>query len=224
MFLNGVRYIQDNKGLIKGDFFDLAKDKSARLFNLIAPVYGLFYNYQRRRYYCTVKNYKREINISSANNVVDIGCGTGSLCSVLKELGINVVGIDSAKKMLTFAMNMPENKGVEFIQANVLKELPFNSKSFDIAISSYVAHGITREERKSMYCEMSRITKNYVVIHDYNSKKSFTTSIIERLEGGDYFNFIENAEHEMKECFSEVRVINVGKRANWYICKPRIFF
>jgi len=196
------------------------KEKSVRLFNIIAPFYGLFYHHQKRRYYNAIRNTKNEIDVSSMNSVIDIGCGTGALCSVLKDLGINVIGIDSAKKMLRVAMSKPENKDIEFIHGNVLKKLPFNDKSFDMAISSYVAHGITAEERKSMYNEMGRISKNYVIIHDYNSKKSFTTSIIERLEGGDYFNFIKNAEYEMKECFSEIRLVNVGEKASWYICKP----
>jgi NifB/MoaA-like Fe-S oxidoreductase len=51
---------------------------------------------------------------------------------------------------------------------------------------------------------------------------------VEWLERGDYFRFIKNAEKEMKdcsqemeECFSEVKVVNVGERAAWYICKPK---
>ena len=46
-------------------------------------------------------------------------------------------------------------------------------------------------------------------------------------ERGDYFNFIRHAESEMKACvfdvkacFSEVQVLEVGKRAAWYIGKP----
>lgn len=78
-----------------------------------------------------------------------------------------------------------------------------------------------------MYTEMSRISKKWVIIHDYNDQKTLITSLIEWLEGGDYFHFIRHAEPEMKDCmtelkpcFSKVRVINVGVRANWYICKP----
>ena len=78
-----------------------------------------------------------------------------------------------------------------------------------------------------MYAEMSRVARQYVIIHDYNKKRSFFTSIIEWLEGGDYFHFVKHAETEMKDClaemrtcFSEVFVIQVDVRANWYICKP----
>lgn len=77
-----------------------------------------------------------------------------------------------------------------------------------------------------MYAEMSRVTKSKVIIYDYNEKGSLLTTIIEWLERGDYFNFIRNAEFEMKNCiselseccFSKVKVFNVDVRAAWYIC------
>jgi hypothetical protein len=53
------------------------------------------------------------------------------------------------------------------------------------------------------------------------------TSLIEWLERGDYFRFILVAQKEMKNCvqdmklcFSSVRVIDVDKRAAWYVCTP----
>lgn len=204
----------------------MEEKKSSVLFNFIAPIYGLFYNYQKSRYTGIIEGVKGEMNISSFDTIIDVGCGTGALCAVLKDKGMGVTGIDPAIKMLNIAMSKPENKEIEFLQANALEGLPFKDKSFDVAISSYVAHGLEEEEKKRMYAEMSRITKKYVIIHDYNNERSFQTSIIEWLEGGDYFHFIKNAESEMKEClsemktcFAEVRIIKVGVRANWYICK-----
>jgi len=151
----------------------------------------------------------------------------GALCSVLNERGMEVTGVDSAKNMLEIAKNKPENKNINFVNGNVLKKLPFNDKSFDIAIASYVAHGLKTHERKKMYAEMSRVAKEFVILHDYNDKRGLLTNIIEWLEGGNYFHFIKNAELEMKDClieikncFSEVYAINVDIRANWYICKP----
>jgi len=198
----------------------LGEKKNNVLFNLIAPIYGLFYTRQKSRYTSIVESVKSEMDISAFDTIIDVGCGTGALCSVLKDKGMDVTGIDSAIKILNFAMSKLENNEIEFLQANALNGLPFKNKSFDIAIASYVAHGLVEVERKRMYAEMSRITRNYVIIHDYNNEKSLLTSIIEWLEGGHYFHFIKNAEPEMKTCFSEVRVINVDVRAHWYICKP----
>jgi hypothetical protein len=74
---------------------------------------------------------------------------------------------------------------------------------------------------------MARVTRNKVIIYDYNQTRALRTTIIEWLERGDYFRFIkdtttemENCVSGMKECFSEVQVIDVDTRASWYICTP----
>jgi len=205
----------------------LGKKKSSLLFNLIAPVYGLFYNYQKRRYTKIIEKVKSKMDLFSYETIIDVGCGTGALCSVFNDKGMDVIGIDPAIKMLDIAMNKSKNKDIKFLHGNALEGLPFENKSFDLAIASYVAHGLEAEDRKQLYSEMSRVAREYVIIHDYNNKRSFFTSMIEWLEGGDYFHFIKHAETEMKDClaemkncFSEIVVIQVDVRANWYICKP----
>jgi ubiquinone/menaquinone biosynthesis C-methylase UbiE len=205
----------------------VGEKKSSLLFDIIAPIYGLFYSYQKRRYSGIIERVKNEMNLFSFETIIDVGCGTGALCSELHDKGMNVTGIDPAIKMLDIAKSKAENKSIKFLQGNAIEGLPFKDKSFDIAISSYVAHGLQAEDRKQLYAEMSRLAREYVIIYDYNNKKSLLTSIIEWLEGGDYFHFIKHAETEMKDCliemrtcFSEVSVIQVDVRANWYICKP----
>ena len=210
----------------KGRLF-LSKKNSSFLFNTIAPIYGLFYNSQKKRFLEVVEKVSRELDMTSYDTILDVGCGTGALCSVLNEKGLSVTGIDPAEKMLSIAKRQPENKKIKFFQANVLEQLPFGDKSFDISIASYVAHGMQKKERKQLYAEMSRATKNKVIIYDYNQNRALLTSIIEWLEQGDYFRFIKAAENEMKncvsemkECFSEVKVIDVDTHASWYICTP----
>lgn len=205
----------------------MGKKNSHFLFNSIAPIYGLFYEKQKKRFATVIEGVKKELDLSSFETIIDVGCGTGALCSALNEKGLAVTGIDPAEQMLKVAINKLEDKGIRFVQSDVLEGLPFDDKIFDVAIASYVAHGLKAEERKSMYAEMSRVAKQWVVIYDYNDKRSLLTTIVEWLEGGDYFHFIRNAEPEMKDCisemktcFSEVKVVNVDVRAAWYICKP----
>lgn len=197
------------------------------LFNSIAPVYGLFYGMQKKRYRKVIGQVSEELNLTLYDTVLDVGCGTGALCAVLHEKGFVVTGIDPADKMLTIAKRKPANKAVTFIEANVLERLPFEDKSFDLSIASYVAHGLQKDERKRMYAEMGRVTQGKVIIYDYNQKRTVLTSMIEWLERGDYFRFIKDAENEMKhcafemkECFSEVKVVEVDSKAAWYICTP----
>jgi ubiquinone/menaquinone biosynthesis C-methylase UbiE len=205
----------------------MGKKNSNRLFNTIAPVYGLFYARQKARYRNVIDGAASELNLASYDNILDVGCGTGSLCSVLSERGLAVTGIDPAEKMLRFAKRQPENRNVAFLQANVLDRLPFDDKSFDLSIASYVAHGMQKNERLQLYAEMRRVTKHKVIIFDYNQNRALLTSVVEWLERGDYFRFILNPATEMRDCisemsacFSEVHVIDVDARAAWYICTP----
>ena len=193
---------------------------SSLLFNSIAPVYGLFYDMQKSRYRAVFDRVSEALGLTSYVNVLDVGCGTGALCSVLHEKGFVVTGIDPADKMVRIAQKHRENRTITFIQANVLESLPFETKTFDLSIASYVAHGLQKSERKQMYAEMSRVSKSKVIIYDYNQKRGVMTSIIEWLERGDYFNFIKDAEAEMNEYFSEVHVVDVDSRAALYICTP----
>jgi len=197
------------------------KRDSVILFNSISQIYGLFYKIQKKRFKDVIEIVKKELDIKEFKTILDVGCGTGALCSVLNDKGLNVTGVDPAEKMLNIAREKPENKDISFARANILEGLPFEDKFFDAAIASYVAHGMGQEERKLMYAEMSRVAKYKVIIYDYNEKRSLPTTIIEWLEGGDYFNFIKNAESEMRECFSDVKTVYVGVRATWYICTPK---
>lgn len=200
------------------------------MFDTIAPVYALFFKSQQKSFRSAIERAKKELDISAFDAVIDVGCGTGALCSVLREKGLAVTGIDPAEKMLEIARKKPENKGIEFVRANVLEMLPFADRSFDLSMASFVAHGLRVDERKRMYVEMSRVTRSKVVIYDYNSSRSPLTSLVEWLERGDYFQFIKVNEDglrqcvsEMNECFSEVRIIDVDQRAAWYICTPNHF-
>jgi len=205
----------------------LIKNSSEFLFNTIAPFYGLFYQYQKKSFIKVINHASKELDLKKFNTILDVGCGTGALCSVLNELGLKVTGVDTAEEMLRIARKKVKNQAIDFSNANILNGLPYDNDSFDITIASYVAHGMKKESRKKMYAEMSRVSKCEVIIYDYNSKRSLLTSIVEWLEKGDYFNFIKNPELEMKnctfeleECFSNVKVVNVDVRASWYICTP----
>lgn len=201
---------------------------SNRLFNTIAPIYGLFYDRQKSRYRSVIDQSSEGLDLASFDTVLDVGCGTGALCSVLHGKGLAVTGIEPAQKMLNIAQKQPENRNITFVRADVLDKLPFADKSFDISIASYVAHGLQKNERKQMYAEMSRVTRHKVIIYDYNQTRGLLTTLVEWLERGDYFHFIKQAKDEMEqcvsemtECFSEVKVIDVDAKAAWYIGTPR---
>lgn len=189
------------------------------LFHNISSIYGMFFNIQVENFKTIFNNIKSEFDISVYKNIVDIGCGTGALCNVLYEQGLSVTGIDPAKGMIETANKKSYNKDIKFIEANVLTGLPFENKSFDVSISSFVAHGLDKNERQIMYDEMIRITKHLVIIYDYNDRRGIITDIAEWLEGGDYFNFIKTIKHELNEKFNDVQIVNANIRSALYIAK-----
>ncbi len=189
------------------------------LFHNISSIYGMFFNIQVENFKTIFNNIKSEFDISVYKNIVDIGCGTGALCNVLYEQGLSVTGIDPAKGMIETANKKSYNKDIKFIEANVLTGLPFENKSFDVSISSFVAHGLDKNERQIMYDEMIRITKHLVIIYDYNEHRGIITDIAEWLEGGDYFNFIKTIKHELNEKFNDVQIVNANIRSALYIAK-----
>lgn len=193
-------------------------NKSTRLFDRIAPVYDLFYGYQKWHYGSVLDRLQGELDLTLYENVIDVGCGTGALCSVLNQKGLKVTGIDQSEKMLGRGRARLENRAVNFLAANVLDGLPFADETFDVSIASFVAHGLKAEERKILYLEMKRISTHLVILYDYNQRRSIPTSVIEWLEGGDYFNFIKYAVSEMGECFPDVKAIDAGARTKLYVC------
>lgn len=205
----------------------MEEKNSHSLFNGIAPIYNLFYGLQKKNFRRIIESAGSKLNLTQYHSVLDVGCGTGALCSVLHEKGMQVTGVDPAQKMLSFAKSRPENSGIHFLEADAIKPLPFLDNSFDICIASYVAHGLPREDRRRLYQQMSRVAGELVIIYDYNSSRSLLTTVVEWLERGDYFHFIKHAQPEMtdcmnqmKNCFSDVKVIDVDTRAAWYICTP----
>ncbi|HZJ57068.1 MAG TPA: class I SAM-dependent methyltransferase [Clostridia bacterium] len=189
------------------------------LFDTIAPIYALFFNYQVRYYRKVLDRMKDWIDVDEHNKILDFGCGTGALSYALQERGLEVVGVDTSAGMLRRAKNKLQDTGVKLIKIEPGEDLPFDDDSFDLAISSFVIHGLKPEERRKVYGELSRVSKADIVFHDYNRNRSIITDIAEYLERGDYFNFIKVAEGEMKEFFDSVRIVDVDKRAAWYIIK-----
>ena len=192
----------------------------AGVFATIAPVYGLFYGHQKRHFGAVLDRVEADLGLSAYKSVIDVGCGTGALCSVLNQRGFTVTGVDAEPGMLNVGARKPENRGIEFVQASATGQMPFEDKSFDVAIATHVAHGLKAPERWLLYAEMARIARHLLIIADYNENRSTLTNIVEWFEGGDSFNFIKQVKGELGEMFGEVRTIQVDVRATWYVCAP----
>lgn len=188
------------------------------LFDKIAPIYGMFFNFQTKYFSNIIENVKEEFDITKYENVLDVGCGTGALLKTMYTYGLEVAGVDASMGMLAQAKKRLNGLPIELIHVIPGKRLPFDDKSYDVVITSYVAHGLKPEERIKLYKEMRRLAKEFVIIYDYNENRAPLTTILEWLENGDYFNFIKIAQEEMKQVFENIKKVDVDTRAAWYIC------
>lgn len=192
---------------------DLEKHK--RIFNFISPVYNLFFMKQLSVYSELLSQHLEKLDLKQKSSILDLGCGTGAFGAAFASLGHDVSGVDLADRMVKQA----RSRGLNCHQGNILEGLSFADSSFDLIISSFVAHGLDREKRKVFMGEAARISRGPVLFHDYSSKRNFFINVIEYLEDGDYFNFIRTGLDEMKIHFSYVQVIPVKPYNNWYLCR-----
>ncbi len=189
------------------------------LFDRIAPLYSLFFRYQIRMYRKHLEKAEKIIPMERYETFLDVGSGTGALCYVLNNKGIKVTGVELSREMLKSARNKLAGFGINLVEADVIKGLPFIDKSFDVSIASFVAHGLDSVERKAMYREMKRVAKHLVILIDYNRRRSLITDIAEYLEGGNYFGFIKEVIPELHCVFKDVDILDTTTRSSWYICK-----
>lgn len=194
----------------------MAKRQKKELFDFIAPVYGIFFPMQLKMY-DFVPGLLHKLNIRPPMSVLDVGCGTGALAMVLRKNHYRVTAIDPAKEMLKVALWKTREEDIRYVHMKEIGKLPFKDHDFDLVISSYVLHGMKKDQRRALYEEMKRVSRRKIIIHDYNRERALLTDVVEYLEKGDYFNFIQVAKVEMEEIFGQVKLIRTGKRACWYI-------
>ena len=84
----------------------------------------------------------------SGEDVIELGCGTAAICAWAARNGLRPVGIDFARGQLRTAETLQYEAHLSFplIEANA-EDVPFDSDSFDVAISEYGA---------SLWCDPGR--------------------------------------------------------------------
>ena len=118
---------------------------------------------------------KREVDqirqVVSLDNrkVIDVGCGIGRLTKFLSPFCRELEGFDRSFEMIKRAsMNCPD---VEFKVAQLGKDLPYASESFDVSICWYVLMHVLEDDQtnknfEKAVDELKRITKHSIVVSD----------------------------------------------------------
>jgi len=79
--------------------------------------------------------------------VIDLGCGTGNLSSLLGRSFKKLVCVDISKRMLELAKRKLPGRNVEFVRSDMLGYFDGRALSADTVISTYAVHHLTSTEK-----------------------------------------------------------------------------
>jgi SAM-dependent methyltransferase len=187
-----------------------------RKFQSIAPFYGLFFKPQVLYYSRIIEKHISELNLAGCETILDLGSGTGAFARCWQDLGYSVTAVDASPAMVRLCLR----NGLKCLEQDVLRGLNFPDNYFDVVVGAYVAHGFPFADRGKLYRESARVAKDLVLFHDFGGKSRFFVSVIEKMEGSCYKEFISRAPGEMKEFFRRVDVLSFSSWNRWYICRP----
>jgi SAM-dependent methyltransferase len=118
-----------------------------------------------------------EIVPPPGHRTIDIGCGEGRLTRCLKELGHNVIGIDTSPSLIAAARELDPSVDIRLADAAAL---PFDDASADLAIAFMSLHDI--DAMPAAVPEVARVLEPggrlcVAIVHPINSAARFATTV-----------------------------------------------
>ncbi len=104
----------------------------------------------------------RQACIAPMHEVLDLGCGTGTLAVWLKSAvpQANVRGLDGDEQMLSRARKKAQRAGVSVqFEHGLSFGLPYPDSTFDRVLSSLFFHHLTRTDKERTIREVCRVLK-----------------------------------------------------------------
>jgi len=102
------------------------------------------------------------MHITPEQNILDVGCGTGSLTLMIADHLDNgsVTGIDAAPKMIAIARRKAKRHHNKALFENgVAEKIDFADGIFDTVVNSMFSHHIDTELKQRAFAEMFRVLK-----------------------------------------------------------------
>ena len=152
-------------------------------------LYHLFVDPVLRRVHRLVRS-----QVKPGSTLIDIGCGTGELLFSLADVGSELVGVETSKRMWSFADRQARTRGfnnVQILFGDGAKLENFSAGSFDYAIACMVLHEMDASQRLPVLKEMQRLAP-HVILVDYRvpppaNLAAAMCRFIERLAGPRHF-------------------------------------
>jgi ubiquinone/menaquinone biosynthesis C-methylase UbiE len=153
-----------------------------------------------------------QADIQTGHRVLDIGCGTGALVTLIKRLhpDVDVVGLDPDPKALTRARRRAERVAVTIqLDQGFSDELPYSDASFDRVFSSFMLHHLQAGEKEKTLREVRRVLKPGGSLHllDFGGPESGQNGFLARLFHSSH-SLKDNSESRILALVSQAGLAN----------------
>lgn len=133
------------------------------------------------------------------HRVLDVGCGTGTLATLVKRLHpeVDVVGLDPDPKALARARRKAERAAVSVrLDRGYSEELSYPDASFDRVFSFFMLHHLESEVKEATLGEVRRVLKPGGSFHllDFGGPKSGSDGFLAHLV---------HSSHRLKDNFDD---------------------
>jgi demethylmenaquinone methyltransferase/2-methoxy-6-polyprenyl-1,4-benzoquinol methylase/phosphoethanolamine N-methyltransferase len=133
-------------------------DHAARVYDILAPLMTL--GLERRYHRLVIQT----LALRGDEQILDIGCGTGTLtrdiaAALTDKVRSRCTGLDAAEKMIAVARRKAAGIPNIHFDAAIAEHLPYESNSFDAAVSTFFFHHIHFELKKKVLAETARVLK-----------------------------------------------------------------
>ena len=152
--------------------------------NFLTPLYDPLLWFMREKRFKT--DLINQAQIIDGSRVLDVGCGTGTLAIMTKELhpDTEVVGIDADPKILEIARTKSAKAGLRLtLDQGMADQLPYADDSFDRVLSSLFLHHLTTENKLRTLREVLRVLRpqgRFDVV-DFGPPCTFYSRLIARI-------------------------------------------
>jgi len=165
-----------------------------------APVYELVFGRFLRRTHPAVVELAA---LSAGEQVLDVGCGTGSLAVALKMSAGptgSVHGIDASQEMIEVARRNASKAGAEMnFQVGLGEAIPFPDGTFDLVVSQLAIHHLPDDLKQSAFREMHRVLRSggRCLVVDFEPPKSVAARLVGRMVVGSGMMRINVTEYRV---------------------------
>lgn len=106
--------------------------------------------------------------------ICDLGCGTGSMCSILSSRGYDCIGIDSSENMLSVAAEKSAGKNILYLNQDMCDFELYGTVDVMLCMLDSMNYVINPEDLNRMFSLVSNyLNPGGIFIFDVNTKYKF---------------------------------------------------